>query len=190
MDIGHVLFRPNGRIGQQDFWIGVLIIIGAHILSPLLGPLQIVAWLGLVWVGFAVYGKRLHDAGRSAWLHVLPWAIWLGLMIVAAVFLAGAGVFAIIMGTNGGDPSASDIMGLVAAGGMGLALTGLSYVIWLVYTIWVGLLPGDTSENAYGSPPTGDAATAATASAASGSAGAPLEGEITRADPPGDASKS
>ena len=190
MDIGHVLFRPSGRIGQQDFWIGVLIIIGAHILSALLGPLQIIAWLGLIWVGFAVYGKRLHDAGRSAWIHVLPWAVWLALTIASVVFLAGAGVFAIFMGTNGGDPSASEIMSLVAAGGMGLALTGISYLVWLIYTIWVGLLPSDAGDNAYGSPPGDDAASVATASAVSGSTGEPLKGEITRADPSTDAPKS
>ena len=72
MDMQYVLLNPNGRIAPRDFWIGVLILIGGNILLtpiPVIGGL---VWLLLVYVGICVYGKRLHDTGRSAWLHVIP----------------------------------------------------------------------------------------------------------------------
>lgn len=43
MNLTHVLFSPNGRIGQQEYWIGVLILIAANIISsfiPILGSLS------------------------------------------------------------------------------------------------------------------------------------------------------
>ncbi len=183
MDIGHVLFRVQGRIGQQDFWIGVLIILGAHFIgSTFLSFLMPLLWLALVWVGIAVYGKRLHDAGRSAWIHAIPWAIWLALFIVGTLFLVGAGIHGIFLGIDGNDPSASDVFSMIATGGIGLAVYGLSYLVWMVYTVWVGLLPSDEGENAYGSAPGGDGGTAANASAAAASAGPPLASEGTTTD--------
>ncbi len=189
MDIGHVLFRPNGRIGQQDYWIGILILVVANLLIGITGPLYPIFWLGLIWVGLAVYGKRLHDAGKTAWYHALVWGLSLVLGGIGVVIMVASAISAGII-SDSTDLSTDQIIALVSAGGFGLLLIGASNLVWIIYTLWVGFLKGDAGENAYGSPPAGDAATAATASAASGSAGAPLEGEITRTDAPGDGPKS
>ena len=48
MDWQNILFNPNGRIGQGDFWKGVAIIVIANILLhaiPLIGGL---IWLVLI----------------------------------------------------------------------------------------------------------------------------------------------
>lgn len=66
MDWQFLLFNPNGRIGPRDYWIGVAIIIGGNLLADVLPVLGGLLWLLLIWVGLCVYGKRLHDAGRSA----------------------------------------------------------------------------------------------------------------------------
>jgi uncharacterized membrane protein YhaH (DUF805 family) len=84
MDIGNLLFNPNGRIGQKEFWIGVAIIVGGNLLLTWIPFLGTLIWLGLVWVGIAVYGKRLHDAGNSAWLHAVPWGVSLLLGLIGS----------------------------------------------------------------------------------------------------------
>ncbi len=182
MDFGKVLFSLQGRMGQQDYWIGVLIIIGAQIVGSLfLGPLMPLLWFALIWVGIAVYGKRLHDAGRSAWIHLIPWAIWLVLLIIC-FSVVGAAIVGFVVGLDGAEPSASDAFGLVGTLGAGLAILGLSYVVWMVYTVWVGLLPSEDHDNVYGPVPGGDGATSANTGAAAASVGAPLASEGTSAD--------
>ncbi len=190
MDFGHVLFRLNGRIGKQDFWIGVLIIVGGNVLMGLTGPLAPFLWLALLWVGVAVYGKRLHDAGRTAWYHAFVWALSLVLGGIGTVVMAGTAISAGIL-SDGADLSVEQVLTMLSVGGVGLLIFGLSNLVWIIYTIWVGLMPGDPGDNAYGPPPTGDAATSATASAAAASTGAPLAGEVSgtarsAGDAPGD----
>lgn len=49
MDWQYLLFNPNGRIGQGDFWRGVAVLVLANLLVhviPLLGGL---IWLVLIW---------------------------------------------------------------------------------------------------------------------------------------------
>ena len=84
MNITHVLFSPNGRIGQQEFWIG-----GAHpdrgpnIVAGFIPILGFLISLGLIWVGIAVYGKRLHDAGKERLgCMPFPWAVSFVLLII------------------------------------------------------------------------------------------------------------
>ena len=182
MNLGHVLFSPNGRIGQQDYWIGVLILVVGNIATNFLPFIGFLLWLGLIWVGVAVYGKRLHDAGKSAWLHVIPWALSLLLAIVGAVMVFGGAIGAGLM-SDGDDLSFEQLMTLLGAGGTGLIFIMLSQLVWIIYTIWVGLLKGDAGENAYGSAPGADAATAANMAAATSAAGAPPAAETATPAP-------
>lgn len=147
MDWQNILFNPNGRIGQGDFWKGVAIIVIANILLhaiPLIGGL---IWLVLIWVGVAVYGKRLHDAGRSAVWHLLPWVISMVLWAIAFLIIGGA-VLTLIL--NEGDVSP---WAVISAGGGILGIVGFDNLMWLVYTLWVGLAASDSGENAYGPAP-------------------------------------
>ena len=72
MGIMGVLFNPKGRIQANQFWQGVIVLVG----------LQIVLYLGLAYVSLAfflayllllypyacVYAKRLHDSGKTGWI--------------------------------------------------------------------------------------------------------------------------
>ena len=152
MNIGHVLFSPNGRIGQQDFWIGILILVGGNIVSGVIPLLGVIIWFAMVWVGIAVYGKRLHDAGKSAWLHVIPWALSVVLTIIGLIMIATGAISAGLM-SNGDDLTPEQVIALLSGGGGGLAVMSLMPLIWVGYTIWVGVLKSEPSDNAYGPAP-------------------------------------
>ncbi len=83
MDFRFLFLQPQGRLAPLPFARGLILLTGAlmivtllaAIASPSLGILQYT----LVFPYLCLFGKRLHDAGLSAWL-------WLA-------FLAGFGFF-------------------------------------------------------------------------------------------------
>lgn len=144
MDIVNLLFNVNGRIGQREFWTGVVILVVGNILISVIPVLGVLIWLVLVWVGIAVYGKRLHDVGKSAWFHAIPWAVTLLLSLDALIMTVNA-----IMGaTSRGSESV-----ILASSGMMGPLFFLGNLVWLGYTLWVGLMDSELGENAYGQAP-------------------------------------
>ncbi|MCW5723906.1 MAG: DUF805 domain-containing protein [Maricaulaceae bacterium] len=147
MNIGKVLFSPNGRIGQQEFWIGWVILVAANVLLTWIPLLGFLIMLALIYVGICVYGKRLHDSGRSAWMHAIPWALGIVLLVVGFTVAGGAMLPAIL---EGGEP---DPAAIFAAGGSMMIFWLLSFVIWIAYTLWVGLAKGDAGDNRFGPPP-------------------------------------
>ena len=84
MNLQAALLNPNGRIGPQTFWRGLiaLIVLGIiiqfiQVYSPsVIG--MIVGFLGLtlIYPYVVLFGKRLHDSGRSAWWFLLVLVIW------------------------------------------------------------------------------------------------------------------
>lgn len=148
MDIGNLLFNTNGRIGQKDFWIGVAIIFVGNLLVNVIPFLGILIWLALIWVGIAVYGKRLHDVGKSAWLHAVPWGVNILLGLIAAIMIGGAIIAA---AASGGEDEG--FIAILAGSGVAISLILLGNLVWLGYTIWVGLMPSEPGDNAYGPAP-------------------------------------
>ena len=147
MDYQYVLLNPNGRIAPREFWIGVAIILGGNVLAGLIPLIGGLLGLGLIWVGICVYGKRLHDAGRSAWLHVIPWGVSLLLGLISMVILGGTILAAVLSGED------FDLLALIAAGGLVSILTSVSALVWIGYTLWVGFIEGQAGANAYGPAP-------------------------------------
>ncbi|MEM6411384.1 MAG: DUF805 domain-containing protein [Pseudomonadota bacterium] len=96
MDITNVLFSPNGRISPNTFWRGTILLVGWQIVLNLaIGFLPLSLALGLMlsvlllfYPYLCVYGKRLHDSGRSAWQFLLFFFAWLllSLYVMPAVF--------------------------------------------------------------------------------------------------------
>lgn len=147
MNIGNVLFSPNGRIGQQSYWIGVLILIGANILLTWIPLLGFLVWLGLWYVGFCVYGKRLHDIGKSMWIHALVVLVSFVISIIAGVMVGGS-IFALAMSGNG-EPDPAAIMSMI---GSMAGVFIIPTLLWLGYTIWLGVASGTVGDNRYGAP--------------------------------------
>jgi len=147
MDWQNLLFNTQGRIGASDFWKGVGVIILGNVLVNILPMIGGLLWLVLVWVGVAVYGKRLHDAGRSAFLHLIPWVANSIIFGIGVMMLGGVVLSAILS-----DGEVSPVA-IIAAGGAGVSLMGFTQLIWLLYTLWVGFADGEAGENAYGPAP-------------------------------------
>ena len=87
MNLGHILFSPHGRISQNEYWLGMLIVVLANLFLTPLPFIGGLVFLGLIYVGAVIPAKRLHDADKTGWIHLIPWAISLSLLgfgVVAA----------------------------------------------------------------------------------------------------------
>lgn len=82
--MGNLLFSPNGRIGPQEFVKGIMIlaIISAVItiipmFSYSLGTMLSLVSIVLLFPLFCLLIKRSHDAGKSGWMSILWFIIYL-----------------------------------------------------------------------------------------------------------------
>ena len=90
MDIPSLLFSPNGRIDPRDFGRGVILLTGFLIIAmtieafapPVLSGMFSLLTVATVYCYLCVYGKRLHDTGRSAWYFL---AVFAGFLIVTNI---------------------------------------------------------------------------------------------------------
>ena len=147
-----LFLSPEGRIGQKDYWIGLLILFAVWVLSPVLHILAPLVWLALLYPWVCVIAKRLHDFGRSGWLILVPFAIALIAFLLGLVFggvsLLSAGWAAF---NDGFEPSTWAV--LLGALGIMLAFLCIAGVVKLVFLLWVGLKSGDPAPNRFGPPP-------------------------------------
>ncbi len=92
MNLIYILFSPKGRIGPKDFWRGIIILIGFQIVSGVLtlyGPVFIALLLSfisffIIYPYYCVFGKRLHDAGKSSWMFLL---FMIGYIVILMVII-------------------------------------------------------------------------------------------------------
>ena len=126
MDWRTLFLSPRGRIGKRDFWVAFVMIMAASVALNLVKPVGQVLGLLLLWPQVCINTKRLHDAGRTAWLLLFP----------AAVTLACAGVA--LAGPSG--PVAETAFAVAMATSF-------------VFLLWVGLSAGDLEHNRFGPPP-------------------------------------
>lgn len=149
MDIGRLLFSPEGRIGQRDFWIGFLLLFVFGLLIHAVVVVGSLLWLLSTYCWVCLFAKRLHDMGRSGFAQV--WIYVLDVLGVIALFVGGLGSILIGVLSGGG---AHIGWGLVA-GGVGLIVLGA--LTWLLirfaFVLWLGLTPGQIGDNRFGPPP-------------------------------------
>lgn len=141
MDLVYVLFNPNGRIGRKSFWIGWLIMLVASVVLSWIPVIGFVISLASLYVGVCVFGKRLHDMGKTAWLY--------GGLLIAMVLI---GMITGVVAGIGAAASGSAAGGFAALGAASLVFL-LIAVIGLAFTIWVGVSEGEAGPNKYGPVP-------------------------------------
>ncbi|MEL6666450.1 MAG: DUF805 domain-containing protein [Pseudomonadota bacterium] len=84
--MGNLLFNPNGRIARTRFLQGMVVLTVASVLvvagNTMVSNMIAFINLLLIFPYICVFGKRLHDAGTTAWWVI---AIWLGSMLIAFI---------------------------------------------------------------------------------------------------------
>jgi uncharacterized membrane protein YhaH (DUF805 family) len=146
-----LFFKPSGRIGQKEFWIGVAVLfvinlILTNFVDQHIGMVAPVIHIAMLYPGYCVLSSRFKDMGKAPWLAILPYAILLVGYALLFVGLIGAGAAA----SAGSDAGAAG--GLVGAGLGGIAVL-IGGIIALIFWIWAGVSKGDPGPNAYGPPP-------------------------------------
>ena len=150
-NIKHLLTNFDGRIGRQQFWIGIgVMVVGAIILSLLLGATigprfgGLIMSLAILYPVAALYSKRLHDRSKET----MPWlAIFLGPSIIANIFLAlGIGYKSTVV-------AGQTVMMPGMLGGI-LSLATLAVGIWAL--VELGCLRGTVGQNSHGEDPVSD----------------------------------
>ena len=93
--MGNLLFSPNGRIGPQEFFKGMMIlaVISAVISLTGLVSFQLSQVLGfvsflLIIPFFFLLIKRSHDAGKSGWMSIAWFVLWIIIFMVLGMVMS------------------------------------------------------------------------------------------------------
>jgi uncharacterized membrane protein YhaH (DUF805 family) len=145
MDIS-LFFSPKGRIARQPFWLGILALMVLNMLLsvvPVIGP---IAGLLLAWPQFALYAKRLHDFGWSAWMWLVPFVVG----VACGVFMYVSNPAALSAVTT---PEQLQTLVLSPAMRTPLIALEVAVAVQLVFLLWVGITKGDAQANRFGPTP-------------------------------------
>lgn len=161
-----LFLSPAGRMGRRNFWIGVvgfvLFVVVMQFILRAMGLTLSQFFLSLVYmvlvflILYSVYGKRLHDMGRSFW--ALTGMITLTILIVIGVMLAfgGAEYFTeFAQYDRKEDINPVEIERIKTAYQARLANAGnimqpLIYGLWAAFTLWLGMAKPQEGPNEYG----------------------------------------
>lgn len=132
--------HPGGRLSRTAFWFGAAILVVAGTLLSVVPVVGVGVGFLLLWPWYSLMAQRLHDTGRSGGVAVLP----LIPMALASV-LSLAATLAVSTG-----PAAAALLPLLAASGLIVLIAALAA---LVFVVWIGLMPGQSSPNDWGPVP-------------------------------------
>jgi len=163
-----LFLSPKGRMGRRNFAIGIagfiaFVVVMQFILSKI-GTTIAGFFLSLIYIVlvfqilYSVYGKRLHDMGRSFW--ALTGMLTLTVLIMIAIMMAYGGAeyfteFAQYDRKEDIDPAEIDriktaYQDRLSEGNNVLKLS--LYGVWIAFTAWLGLSKSDVEANEYGAP--------------------------------------
>lgn len=163
-----LLLSPSGRIGRQQFWRGmaafaVLVVVfnfglrqlGNSVWAFLISlPFPFLA----MHMAYSVYGKRLHDMGRSFW--PLTWMLVSLIMAAIIVMLTFGGSeyfseFAQYERKSDIDPAVKAAIQERYQSRLAQAAGPVRAIMWAIiggFTLWCGLSKSDGHSNKYGPP--------------------------------------
>lgn len=157
MDWSKLFLSAEGRIGQKDYWIGVLILFVAWVLSHLAHVLAPFVWLILIYPWVCVMAKRLHDFNKSGWMILIPVVVGVIALLGAVVVAGAAAIGAAFTAFSEAGLDTAGWMAVAGAFGVALAFICVAGLVKLIFLLWVGISRGDVGPNRYGPPP-GEAA--------------------------------
>jgi len=144
-DVNRLYMTTEGRIGRQDFWIGVvgLIVVGivaTVIIGGIFGMLSrtaliltFIVQIALAYPAYCLMGKRFQDRDKPGTYA----AILIGLGLLVALLA--------IIGLTGNPATGGNWFGWI------LNLAQLVVAIW--FLIELGFLRGTNGDNQYGADP-------------------------------------
>jgi len=164
------LFVPSGRTNRKTFWItlaafSVLVVAfkSGLFMNDTGGVVYFwgfLIWLTMLFSGlFAVYGKRLKDFGRSVAPIILLLTAIIAVMMIIMLANGGAEYFEAYSQYERKATIDPEVRRAINAeyearmAGAGPLVTGSISAMLIAFTAWVGLKPGDASDNRYGPPP-------------------------------------
>ena len=155
-----LFFNPNGRIERTAFWIGfaVLTALGVVLAAARTfavdenGAVVVLAvQAGLVYPAVCVYGKRLHDAGRTAWWTAAVLGAQLLVVSILSTLLVAAALQelqSVAASAETYRPLRNDVSRRLFAP---LQVGGLFAAVAAAFV--VSILPSDPGPNRFGPPP-------------------------------------
>jgi len=165
-NIFKLLFSPSGRIGRRDYLIGLLGLIVIFTIYGLLinalggsmaGFFAVLAFpFVILQIAYSVYGKRLHDMGRSVWPLTGMICLILLAMIVVMLVYGGADYFAAYSEYTRDNPPTDEVIERINSEFkprqeegepvLKLIISGLL----IAFTFWLALAKADPRDNQYG----------------------------------------
>ena len=163
-----LLLSPSGRIGRKDYLIGLMGLVIIFTLYGLLinalgrsmaGFFAVLAFpFVILQIAYSVFGKRLHDMGRTLWpMTGLICAMLMAMIIVMLVY-GGAEYFAAYSEYSRDNPPPEEVVEQLNAEFKPRQAEGesvLSFIIFSLlagFTLWLGVAKPEAGANAYGPP--------------------------------------
>ena len=150
-----LLTTSEGRIGRQQWWIGVVAMIVVGIIASIVigiisfGNATIFGWLvvllnlALLWPSYNIGMKRRHDRDNDG----TDLKIMLGVSVLLNI-LTATGIGSSVVDIGGGV--------MMPQPAMWLTIINLLFAVFAIYMlVQLGFLKGTTGANTYGSDPLG-----------------------------------
>lgn len=170
MGIMGILFNPNGRIQANQFWQGVIVLVGFMIVLNLLSivlPQSVQTLLSytiflLPYPYYCVYAKRLHDSGKNGAWFLLLFSLFIVGMIYAIMTLPGMSeIFEAVRADPELQNDQEAVNALMSEAIVNVRtlvqLVGFYFGINLLFGFIVARLFSDPYTNKYGPPVGGEA---------------------------------
>jgi len=161
-----ILLSPRGRMGRRDYLIGlVAIVVLSTIFNFVLGRLGNSVWAFLISLPFpflvlhmmyCVYGKRLHDIGRSFWPLTGMIVALIAVMIGVMMTFGGSEYFTAFSQYTPDNPAPEDVRAALQAEYEARLAEGTGWLYGLMcaviggFSVWLALAKSDSKENRYG----------------------------------------
>ena len=138
--IARALLSLHGRLQRKQFWMAFLVVfVGAAFSGQGRDGANAIVGLLTLYVAVCVYGKRLHDFGRSASYMLAPFGATVAYYVYVAAVLTNA------------RPSSFDDMRQLEQDLQAPYLALMAF--WGIATLWVGTHPSEKGDNRFGMDP-------------------------------------